>query len=71
MVVVAVAGLCFTVDAWAVATTTVIPTNVDLRTGDIISAAPQPHGLTLPRAWLFSAQESVTLSVPQDCQMSL
>ncbi|AFR51582.1 MULTISPECIES: pentapeptide repeat-containing protein [Gordonia] len=59
VVVIAVAGWCFTNDAWAVKTVTKTPTSVDLGTGAITSSASTADGLSLMRSWLFAAQEAV------------
>ena len=64
VVVIAVAGWCFTKDAWAARTTTKTPTSVNLDTGAITSTAPPPEGLSLARAWLFATQETVALFRP-------
>ncbi|MBN0975089.1 MULTISPECIES: hypothetical protein [unclassified Gordonia (in: high G+C Gram-positive bacteria)] len=59
VVVIAVAGWCFTNDAWAVKTVTKTPTSVDLDTGVITSSASTADGLSQMRSWLFAAQEAV------------
>ncbi|MFC9982902.1 pentapeptide repeat-containing protein [Gordonia sp. NPDC127522] len=59
VVVIAVAGWCFTNDAWAVKTVTKTPTSVNLNSGVITSSASTADGLSLMRSWLFAAQEAV------------
>jgi uncharacterized protein YjbI with pentapeptide repeats len=64
LVVIGVAGWCFTNDAWAHKATTTSPTEVNLQTGKIISEPPAEEGLSILRAWLFAAQETVALIRP-------
>ncbi len=64
LLVIAVAGWCFTNGAWATGKTVSTPTKVDLTTGVITSTAPDPEGLSVMRSLLFAAQETVALFRP-------